>query len=66
MAKPNAAFLFVGTAVRKAIAAGLHKRVSAHSALKPQDIKQRRILFWSLFVWETYATTLGAMTGTSC
>lgn len=65
MAKPNAGFLFVGTAVRKAIAAGLHKRVSAHSALKPQDIKQRRILFWSLFVWETYVMALDMITRTS-
>lgn len=52
-ARPNSAFLHIGTAVRKAIAAGLHKGASIQQGQTQQELDQRRITFWSLYFWET-------------
>ncbi|KAH7152017.1 hypothetical protein B0J13DRAFT_254181 [Dactylonectria estremocensis] len=53
-AKPNSSFLHIGNAVRKAVAAGLHKDVCVRPGQTLEDVRQRRILFWSLFFWETW------------
>ncbi|KAL6869399.1 hypothetical protein ACO1O0_000724 [Amphichorda felina] len=52
-AYPNSAFLHIGTAVRRAIAAGLHKDASGRAADGQREIDQRRITFWALQFWET-------------
>lgn len=52
-AYPNSAFLHMGTAVRRAIAAGLHRDTGGRAADGQQEIDQRRITFWSLLFWET-------------
>lgn len=53
-ARPNSSFLHIGTAVRKAIAAGLHKDANICPGQSDEDADQRRVMFWSLFFWETY------------
>ncbi|EEU44870.1 uncharacterized protein NECHADRAFT_96390 [Fusarium vanettenii 77-13-4] len=53
-ARPNSSFLHIGTAVRKAIAAGLHKDADMCPGQSSADADQRRIMFWSLFFWETW------------
>lgn len=53
-AKPNSQFLHIGTAVRKAVAAGLHKDVCVRPGQSMEDVEQRRLLFWSLYFWETW------------
>ncbi|OAA64322.1 Zn(2)-C6 fungal-type DNA-binding domain protein [Niveomyces insectorum RCEF 264] len=52
-ARPNRAFLSAGSAVRRAVAAGLHKGVMGASHSK-DDIQQARITIWSLYFWETW------------
>ncbi|KAJ4323632.1 hypothetical protein N0V84_004240 [Fusarium piperis] len=42
------------TAVRKAIAAGLHKDAHMCPGQSNEDADQRRVMFWSLFFWETW------------
>jgi len=52
--KPNSVYLLVGTAMRKAVAAGLHKealskeRQSVDFAL----VQERRLTFWSIYIFE--------------
>ncbi|KAM5344899.1 hypothetical protein ACJ41O_010761 [Fusarium nematophilum] len=53
-ARPNSCFLHIGTAVRKAVAAGLHKDACMRLGPTEDDVDQRRIMFWSLFFWETW------------
>ncbi|RMJ19669.1 hypothetical protein CDV36_000652 [Fusarium kuroshium] len=53
-ARPNSSFLHIGTAVRKAIAAGLHKDAEMCPGQSNEDADQRRVMFWSLFFWETW------------
>ena len=60
-ARPNASFLMAGTAVRKAVAAGLHKGVLGGSqnnnrsnAHAQEAARQMRITIWSLYFWETW------------
>ncbi|KAF5584970.1 hypothetical protein FPANT_7663 [Fusarium pseudoanthophilum] len=53
-ARPNSGFLHVGTACRKAVAAGLHKDGCSRPGYTEDDTNQRRITFWSLFFWETW------------
>ncbi|KAH7246375.1 fungal-specific transcription factor domain-containing protein [Fusarium tricinctum] len=53
-ARPNSGFLHVGTACRKAVAAGLHKDGLTRPGYTEQNADQRRIIFWSLFFWETW------------
>ncbi|KPM36879.1 hypothetical protein AK830_g9700 [Neonectria ditissima] len=53
-ARPNSSFLQIGSAVRKAVAAGLHKDVSVRPGQTLEDVEQRRLLFWSLYFWETW------------
>ncbi|CAK7200544.1 hypothetical protein SEUCBS139899_003241 [Sporothrix eucalyptigena] len=58
-ARPNSSFLQVGTAVRKAVAAGLHKGVGGSSRgntakQSPDAARQMRITVWSLYFWETW------------
>ncbi|KAJ3458143.1 hypothetical protein MRS44_012252 [Fusarium solani] len=42
------------TSIRKAIAAGLHKDADMCPGQSNADADQRRIMFWSLFFWETW------------
>ncbi|CAK7271941.1 hypothetical protein SEPCBS119000_004864 [Sporothrix epigloea] len=58
-ARPNSSFLLAGTAVRKAIAAGLHKGVGGSSRgnaaqQSPDAARQMRITIWSVYFWETW------------
>ncbi|OKL62798.1 hypothetical protein UA08_01461 [Talaromyces atroroseus] len=53
-ARPNSAFLCLGTAVRKAIAAGLHKNTRFQLEQATEDAEEKRITFWSLFFYETW------------
>ncbi|KAJ5667677.1 uncharacterized protein N7477_006247 [Penicillium maclennaniae] len=46
--RPNAAFLCLGTASRKALSAGLHKDVPYDIAQTPENIEERRVTFWSI------------------
>lgn len=50
--RPHSAFLYVGVAARKAVAAGLHRGISIRGQMR--DCLQRRLTFWSLFITETY------------
>lgn len=50
--RPHSAFLYVGVATRKAVAAGLHRGISIRGQMR--DCLQRRLTFWSLFIQETY------------
>ncbi|KAH6608907.1 hypothetical protein Trco_002253 [Trichoderma cornu-damae] len=50
--RPHSAFLYVGVASRKAVAAGLHRGISIRG--KMRDCLQRRLTFWSLFIMETW------------
>lgn len=50
--RPHSAFLYVGVASRKAVAAGLHRGISIRGQMR--DCLQRRLTFWSLFIMETY------------
>lgn len=53
-ARPNAAYLHMGTAVRKSVAAGLHKSMSSSGSHAQEDTQERQTTFWSLYMWETY------------
>ena len=46
-------FLHLGNAVRKAVAAGLHKGTSSPWSRTPEEIEYHRTLFWCLYFWET-------------
>ncbi|KAH8799698.1 fungal-specific transcription factor domain-containing protein [Xylogone sp. PMI_703] len=50
--RPHAAFMHIGNAVRKAVAAGLHIGISIRG--QPQDTSQRRLTFWCVYIWETW------------
>ncbi|KAL7807794.1 hypothetical protein V8C44DRAFT_337115 [Trichoderma aethiopicum] len=50
--RPHSAFLYVGVAARKAVAAGLHRGISIRGQMR--DCLQRRLTFWSLFITETW------------
>lgn len=52
-ARPNSAYLYLGTAVRKAIAAGLHKNTLLQAERTTGDINEKRSTFWSLYFYET-------------
>ncbi|KAJ5299019.1 hypothetical protein N7476_010576 [Penicillium atrosanguineum] len=52
--RPNQAFLCLGTASRKALSAGLHKDVPYDNAQTPENIEERRVTFWSMYVYETW------------
>ncbi|KAJ5583998.1 uncharacterized protein N7459_003798 [Penicillium hispanicum] len=52
--RPNSAFLHLGTSARKALSAGLHKDVPHDEVQAPGTIEERRITFWSLYVYETW------------
>lgn len=51
--RPNPAFLHLGSACRKALSAGLHKDVPGDDAQTPENIEERRMTFWSLYICET-------------
>ncbi|KAJ5281997.1 hypothetical protein N7478_007369 [Penicillium angulare] len=51
--RPNSAFLQLGSAARKALAAGLHKEVPYGEVQTPEMVEARRITFWSLYLFET-------------
>ena len=53
-ARPNAAYLHMGTAVRKAIAAGLHKSMRSGGSHGQEDTLERETTFWSLYMWEKW------------
>ncbi|KAI2692599.1 transcriptional regulator family: Fungal Specific TF [Penicillium roqueforti] len=52
--RPNSAFLHLGSASRKALAAGLHKDVPHDVDQTPENIEERRVTFWSLYIYETW------------
>ncbi|KAJ5151569.1 hypothetical protein N7492_009864 [Penicillium capsulatum] len=52
--RPNSAFLHLGTAARKALAAGLHKDVPHDNIETADTIEERRVTFWSLYAFETW------------
>ncbi|KAJ5771411.1 uncharacterized protein N7511_003462 [Penicillium nucicola] len=52
--RPNAAFLHLGTATRKALAAGMHKDVPDNIDQSPANLEERRVTFWSLYAYETW------------
>lgn len=58
--KPNSVYLLVGTAMRKAVAAGLHKealskgRQSVDFAL----VQERRLTFWSIYIFEVLVSRM--------
>lgn len=65
--RPNSAFLHLGTAVRKTLAAGLHKDVPYNNMETPETIEERRITVWSLYLFETYVfTSIGVFPLTLC
>ncbi|BCS30641.1 Zn(II)2Cys6 transcription factor [Aspergillus puulaauensis] len=52
--RPNACFLHLGTAARKAISAGLHKE-SPHDSGETWEItEERRRTFWYLYIYENW------------
>jgi hypothetical protein len=52
-ARPNSGFLHMGTAVRRAVATGMHKEAGFRAGETKDKMSQRRTIFWSLFFWET-------------
>ncbi|KAJ5985986.1 hypothetical protein N7522_013182 [Penicillium canescens] len=52
--RPNSAFLHLGTASRKALAAGMHKDVPHGIDQSPENLEERRVTFWSLYAYETW------------
>ncbi|KAH1270760.1 hypothetical protein KXW98_004322 [Aspergillus fumigatus] len=52
--RPNSSFLYLGTAARKAISAGLHKESPTEGGEGREMVEQRRLTFWSLFFYETW------------
>ncbi|KAI2786973.1 hypothetical protein POX_g09370 [Penicillium oxalicum] len=52
--RPNSAFLHLGSATRKAISAGLHKDVPPGDLQRQKTIEERRVTFWSLYIFETF------------
>ncbi|CAI7616827.1 unnamed protein product [Penicillium glandicola] len=52
--RPNSAFLHLGSASRKALSAGLHKDVPHDVDQTPENIEERRVTFWSLYIYETW------------
>lgn len=54
--RPNSVFLHLGSASRKALSAGLHKDVPHDVDQTPENIEERRVTFWSLYIYETYIT----------
>ncbi|PYH42846.1 Zn(II)2Cys6 transcription factor [Aspergillus saccharolyticus JOP 1030-1] len=52
--RPNSSFLHMGTAVRKAISAGLHKEAPSESGEAANRTEERRVTFWSLFFYEVW------------
>ncbi|KAL1981394.1 hypothetical protein VTN96DRAFT_2696 [Rasamsonia emersonii] len=53
-ARPNSSFLHLGTAVRKALAAGLHKDTHFQVERSKDDVEQKRTTFWSLYFYESW------------
>ncbi|KZN91513.1 Thiamine repressible genes regulatory protein [Penicillium chrysogenum] len=53
-ARPNSVFLHLGSACRKALSAGLHKDVPNDVDQTPENIEERRVTFWSLYIFETW------------
>lgn len=50
MGRPNSAYIHVGSASRKAFAAGLHKEAARHRLhITKDELQERRVTFWSLF-----------------
>ncbi|CAG8355553.1 unnamed protein product [Penicillium salamii] len=54
ISRPNSAFLHLGSASRKALSAGLHKDVPHGAEKTPESIEERRVTFWSLYIYETW------------
>ncbi|KAJ9489396.1 hypothetical protein VN97_g3869 [Penicillium thymicola] len=52
--RPNSTFLHLGSASRKALSAGLHKDVPHDVDQTPENIEERRVTFWSLYIYETW------------
>ncbi|KAJ5513768.1 hypothetical protein N7463_003320 [Penicillium fimorum] len=52
--RPNSTFLHLGSACRKALSAGLHKDVPHDIAQTPENIEERRVTFWSIYIYETW------------
>ncbi|KAJ5163928.1 uncharacterized protein N7500_005758 [Penicillium coprophilum] len=52
--RPNSTFLHLGSACRKALSAGLHKDVPHGIAQTPENIEERRVTFWSIYIYETW------------
>ncbi|KAJ6138811.1 hypothetical protein N7471_005297 [Penicillium samsonianum] len=52
--RPNSVFLHLGSASRKALSAGLHKDVPHDVDQTPENIEERRVTFWSLYIYETW------------
>jgi hypothetical protein len=52
--KPNSVYLLVGTAMRKAMAAGLHKEALSKSrqSVDFAMVQERRLTFWSIYIFE--------------
>jgi hypothetical protein len=52
--KPNSVYLLVGTAMRKAMAAGLHKEALSKSrqSVDFATVQERRLTFWSIYIFE--------------
>ncbi|KAL1970368.1 hypothetical protein VTN77DRAFT_5528 [Rasamsonia byssochlamydoides] len=53
-ARPNSSYLHLGTAVRKALAAGLHKDTHFQAERSKDDVEQKRTTFWSLYFYESW------------
>jgi hypothetical protein len=49
--RPNAAYLHLGTACRKALSMGLHKE-SANAVARKENLEKQRITIWSLYFHE--------------
>ncbi|KAJ6078396.1 hypothetical protein N7467_008149 [Penicillium canescens] len=52
--RPNSAFLHLGSAARKALSAGLHKDVPYDVDQTAENIEERRVTFWSVYIYETW------------
>jgi hypothetical protein len=57
--KPNSVYLIVGTAMRKAVAAGLHKEALSKSRQSVDFalVQERRLTFWSIYIFEVLVPT---------
>lgn len=53
-ARPNSAHLYLGSATRRAMAAGLHKEAVSRRQGSREESERKIVTVWALYFWETW------------